>query len=167
MNAAQYHELSDVFRTRPKLLRFLHAWNKITTALFYAAYALLLALIVLQKPLDVAFLAYATIALGLGFALVTVLRKVINAPRPYEALDIDPLIKKDTQGQSFPSKHTYSAFAIATCWWFFWWPGGLILTLVALDIAAIRVVGGVHFPRDVIWAAAIGIAVGLTGFLFV
>lgn len=167
MTADQYRELSDVFRTRPKFLKFFHAWNKITTATFYFAYALLLALIVLRQTADAAFLTYAILAPGFGFVLVSALRKAINAPRPYEVLDIDPLIKKDTVGQSFPSKHTYSAFVISVCWWFYCWPVGLVLTLIALDIACIRVVGGVHFPRDVIWAAVIGLAFGLVGALFI
>ena len=53
---------------------------------------------------------------GVAFAAVTLFRKAVNAPRPYETLGIDPLIEKDTAGRSFPSRHTFSLFMIAATW---------------------------------------------------
>ena len=47
------------------------------------------------------------------FALVTVLRAALDWPRPYAAHDIDPILVKERQGKSFPSRHVSSAVIIA------------------------------------------------------
>lgn len=50
---------------------------------------------------------------AVSFAVMSAARAVINAPRPYEAERIDPLIPKDTHGKSFPGRHVFSAAIIA------------------------------------------------------
>ena len=102
----------------------------------------------------------------ISFVLVTVVRQVINAPRPYEVFDAQPSITKDTRGHSFPSRHTFSIFVIgitylASCSSPV--PGAIVLALGCV-LATLRVVGGVHFPRDVISGALLGIASGFVGF---
>ncbi len=49
----------------------------------------------------------------LGFVTLTIVRRIINRPRPYEVDGIPPLIEKDTSGKSFPSRHVFSAYMIA------------------------------------------------------
>lgn len=101
---------------------------------------------------------------AVSFVALSALRAKLNRPRPYEMSDIDPLIRKDTSGKSFPSRHVFSAAVIACALlWLNPWLGvtGFIAT-VALGIT--RVVGGVHFPRDVIAGALLGVACGIIGF---
>ena len=45
-----------------------------------------------------------------------------------------------------------------------WMPGGILFLILGVLLAVIRVIGGVHFPRDVAAGAAIGILVGILGF---
>ena len=99
------------------------------------------------------------------FVLATVLRMAINAPRPYERYSIQPLFEDDTRGKSLPSRHTASAFAIACA--FFWLNPivGAIALVVAVAIAVLRIVGGVHFPRDIAAAIALAAACAAIGFL--
>ena len=101
-----------------------------------------------------------TVVPAAGFLLVSLLRRAANAPRPYEALDINPLIHKDTQGRSFPSKHVFSSFCIASCWTAWCMPAGCALLAAACCVAVVRVVGGVHWPRDVAAAALLGLVCG-------
>lgn len=86
-----------------------------------------------------------------GVIFITVLRKLINRPRPYEALGFIPFLKyKEGKGQSFPSRHTASAFLIcAACFYIFTWLG-VITLVIAVFIALSRFVSGMHYPSDII-----------------
>lgn len=166
MDAASYEKISAPFRGADSRVSMLRIVDKVLEALFYAAYALLIIIVAVNAlgtgmPLWQDSLLVSSLAVPfVGFVFVTILRKLVNAPRPYEALDIDPLIKKDTVGQSFPSKHTFSSFIIALCWMRVSFAAGIVLLVAALAIAGIRVIGGVHFPRDVIGAALCAFAFG-------
>lgn len=103
---------------------------------------------------------------ALGFSLVSWLRQSLNQPRPYEAWPIEPLIAKDTVGQSFPSRHVFSASVIGTVALLNQpFLGGLIL-LVAAVLAVLRVLGGVHYPKDVAVGFVLGILLGLPVFFW-
>ena len=99
------------------------------------------------------------------FVIATLLRAAINAPRPYETYSISPILEADTKGKSLPSRHAASACVIACA--FLWLNpiAGIICWIAAIAIAALRVIGGVHFARDVIAAAALAIAFAAIGFL--
>ena len=98
------------------------------------------------------------------FVSVTLLRYFINRARPYEVLDIDPLIKKNKSGQSFPSRHAASVFIIAMAFLYIQTKIGIIMLILAAVIGVTRVLAGVHFVRDVVGGAAIGIIAGILGF---
>lgn len=187
MNAETYAALSAPFRGG-RAARALNAADKVLTILFYLSYPLLLVLLAsaggepganarVAEAAGAAATAGASapfhplllpciIAPAIGFALVSLLRRALNMPRPYEALDIDPIIRKDTRGRSFPSKHVFSSFCIASCWMSWCEPAGFALLAAACCIAAIRVVGGVHWPRDVAAGAVLGLVCGTVVWLW-
>lgn len=101
------------------------------------------------------------------FVFITVLRQVINAPRPYETNGIVPLIKKDTVGLSFPSRHTASVFIIAMAYLYVNILLGLVMLIFAILIGLSRFLFGVHFARDVIAGAGISIIIGIISFFIV
>ena len=108
---------------------------------------------------------YAAITLGVPFIAVSVLRKLLSFPRPYELYDFGARIKHG--GGSFPSRHAYSAFAIGSYLCFLEPPLGITVLALGALISAIRVLMGLHFLRDVIAGAAIGILSSLIGgFIF-
>ena len=96
----------------------------------------------------------------MSFLLVSVFRNLYNAKRPYELLEIQPLIHKDKKGKSFPSRHVFSVFVIAMTFLWLCPPAGVVFLVVGVLLALCRVIGGVHFPRDVIAGALAGIAAG-------
>ena len=98
---------------------------------------------------------------GMGFLAVSFIRKRINAQRPYEKFGIEPTLKKDKKGCSFPSRHAFSAAVIAVNVGVVWLPFGIVLGIVALAIATLRVILGVHFIKDVAFGLLCGVAVGL------
>ncbi len=85
---------------------------------------------------------------------------------PTSAAPIAALIARDGAGKSFPSRHAFSAFAIAASWFAASAPVAVVLLVAAVVLAICRVLGGVHFPRDVVVGALIGSVTGaLAAFL--
>lgn len=129
-------------------------------AIVYVSYPLMLVCLFLTgSPLLLRSILVPTA----GFLICTVLRRWINAPRPYEALNIPSITHKDTIGQSFPSRHAACGAVIAvTALWSL--PGlGWMLLAVSLLIPVSRVLAGVHFIRDVLAGWLLGAAVGFIG----
>lgn len=135
--------------------------NNVITHLIYTIYPIVLALLLFyENPL---FLRALLVPLT-SFMLVSLFRNYINTPRPYEVYDHEPIISKHSKGKSFPSRHAFSAFVIATTLFFVSKALGIFLIIVSGGLAVLRVVGGVHFKRDVIAGALIGILSGIIGF---
>lgn len=162
MTAEQYNRMAAPLRARPALVAALRGVNSALTLVGYVTYPLLLILLAVHG--DFALLARCILVPGIMFAAVTAARKVYNAPRPYEVLAIDPLIVKDTRGCSFPSRHAFSLFMIGFCWLSALPAAGVVLLVLAVMLAAVRVLGGVHFPSDVIAGALIAFVAWLVGF---
>lgn len=160
MNAEQYEALSRPFRAHPAALRVLKDVNDGLKYLCYVLYPVLLVLLALHEPAELlrAILTPAVLFVGLS-----AFRRLYDAPRPYEALEIDPLIHKSTKGRSFPSRHIFSIFMIAMCWLAYCVPMGVFLLICGVFMAAIRVIGGVHYPKDVITGALVAILGGIMG----
>lgn len=164
MTASSYEKMTRRLRERPGAGRCIGRCNKILTAVTYAGYALLL---ITEFFADRAEFWRVFLVPAAGFAAVTIFRKLCNAKRPYEVLEIEPLICRDKKGESFPSRHAFSIFMIAMAAGFLRPAAGILYLCLGVLLAVIRVVGGVHFPRDVIAGAAIGICWGLIGFYII
>lgn len=135
--------------------------NHLITYSVYTIYPLVLIFLIYNR--DARFWR-VLLAPAISYVLVSLFRNYVNAPRPYEVTDNIPIIKKDTKGNSFPSRHVFSVFVIASTLYFISEPLGIILMLAGCILAVLRVIGGVHFPRDVIAGAIIGILSGILGF---
>lgn len=165
MTDLHYETLARWFRENPNAILWLRLLNKGLTLLGYLAYPLLLIMVALAGAWGA--LVRFIVVPALGFAALSVFRSFYNAPRPYEVLPIDPLIEKDTIGKSFPSRHTFSLMMIALSWLAWNVPIGIVLILGSLAMAAIRVIGGVHFPRDVVCAIIFALVCALVGYVIV
>lgn len=161
MTREQYQRWSAPFRT-PVRERRLNQANFLLTRLCYLAYPLCLLWLAVHRD---GRAAAALLVPAVSFAAVSVFRHLYNAPRPYELLDIRPLIHKDKRGRSFPSRHVFSVFVIAMTFLWLCPPAGVCFLAVGVLLAACRVIGGVHFPRDVIAGAALGVLAGLAYWL--
>ena len=117
-----------------------------------------------QAALDfMQLIARAILVPGFVFFGGTVLRAKLNFPRPYEQPGFTPLVPKETHGKSFPSRHALSAAVLAAVWCYFYPAAGAAMVVVAAAICVLRVLAGVHFPRDVLAGAALGFALGYVG----
>lgn len=163
MTKETYIRITEPLRNNPKRAAVIHICNRILTGLVFVSYpALLLWLFRNQEQ----SLIKAILVPFDSFIILTIFRFFVNAKRPYEVFDIPPVIAKDTRGRSFPSRHVFSVFIIAMTF-FAVCPvpvlGGVIFVLGIL-LAVVRVLAGVHFPRDVIAGAISGIAAGYIGY---
>lgn len=174
MTAERYAKIYAWFTARPRALRALRALTRALPLVTAAGYAGLLArlawawLRLRQGPAALAQqagaqLVRAVAAPALAFAACTLLRRAINAPRPYETPGFVPLVEKRTKGQAFPSRHAASAAVIAAVWWPVQPAVGAAMTLTAALICATRVLAGAHRIRDVLAGAAFGAACGAAG----
>lgn len=103
------------------------------------------------------------VTLGAPFVIVTLLRKVIKAPRPYEVYDFFDAPPSDKKGNSFPSRHSVSVFAISTLCLFASVPVGIFALALGVILGFCRVALGYHFVRDVVSGGLIGIICSLIG----
>ncbi|WP_444658108.1 phosphatase PAP2 family protein [Caproiciproducens sp. R2] len=127
----------------------------------YCVYPALLAVLAVRR--DERFFKVLLIP-AFAFGAVTVMRKLWNRPRPYEKLGIEPLIPREKKGQSFPSRHVASVTIIAVACWYIWLPIGIAMSVIALLIAVIRPLAGIHFPEDVIAGMVFSLLTGIIGF---
>lgn len=164
MTEEQYARWTAPLRMRPRATAALLAANKALTVAGYVLYPLLIALL---AAFDRTLVVRCLVVPAVAFVALSLFRRAFNAPRPYEALAIEPLIRKDTRGKSFPSRHTFSLFMIALTW-AVWQPvAGAVLAAASAALACVRVLGGVHFPRDVIAGAALAAIAAVVGYLAV
>ena len=140
--------------------------NSVLTKAVYALYPLLLIYLAVYHLTDKepGFVP-ALLVPGISFVLVSIFRSWYDAPRPYEIPGAEPpLIKKDAPGKSFPSRHIFSIFVIAVTFFWVWPVPGILIGIAGVLLAWSRVAGGVHFPRDVVAGALIGVFSGVIGY---
>ncbi|MCD8232682.1 MAG: phosphatase PAP2 family protein [Clostridiales bacterium] len=161
MQKSFYDNLARPYETDTHKKRRLIRTNDIVSRAFYIAYPVLLVILALQR--DERLLRVILVPL-LSFLAVTVFRRLVNAPRPYEMWNSPPLIPKDTKGNSFPSRHVFCVFIIAMAAGYICMPAAIIMMAIGVFLAIIRVIARVHFVKDVIAGAVIALVLGWIGF---
>ncbi len=106
-------------------------------------------------------LAASTLAMGVGVAVFSSLKRICKRPRPrFAALTAPDMF-------SFPSGHTITAFAISVSLFHYYPAASPALLTAAAAIAASRILLGMHYPSDVAAGAVIGSALGYGGYLVI
>lgn len=162
MNRKNYEKTTSFFKNNKianAVLKFIY---KVLPLAIFIAYPLLL-IRVWSSGIEM-FLKALLVPAGV-FALVTVLRVIINEQRPYEKYGISPVFVKDTRGKSMPSRHTASAFIISMTILSINTVAGIVYLVMSCLITASRVLAGVHYIRDVVVGMIISVAIGIV-FLF-
>ena len=159
-----YGHVASNIENKPFLLRLLRAFNRFMTVVMPMIYLTLLATTYLQQGLGKQVLIYVFIPAS-GFVILSFLRKKINAPRPYEEWDIKPLLDRDSPGQSMPSRHVFSATIISMACMHASLPIGMICLTLSAFLGLVRVLGGVHYPKDVVVGYICALVWGVIFFL--
>ncbi len=163
MSKETFIKMTGPFRRNAYMARSLHIINEILSKTIMLAYPVLIIYLFVVNKLQ----CFTNIVVPfLGFVFVTIFRKVFNRQRPYEKFDMPPVIPKEKKGQSFPSRHVFSAFIIACAFYLNspLWMIGAALFVFAFIIAVIRVVAGVHFISDVLVGALFAVGFAYIGF---
>src|SRR5699024_2320852 len=121
--------------------KIINLLNRLITVPIYCLYPLILIFLIYTH--DERFWR-TLLAPAISFVLVSVLRNYINAPRPYEVSGVKPIIDKDTKGKSFPSRHVFSIFVIATTLYFIFKPLGIFLMVAGVLLAILREIVRAH-----------------------
>ena len=170
MTKENYIKMTRPFREHAELAKGIHMANKLCTMTMYAAYPMLLVyLFFFAKYSSYFSFQKALLVPGISFVLLSVFRSWVNRPRPYEKFGVPPVIKKDTKGHSFPSRHVFSATMIAMTFLLMspWSWLGVLFLLLSLALAVVRVVSGVHFISDVIAGIAVAVIAAVFGYLLI
>lgn len=155
-----YRRITGPLIQHPWLIHGLRWLNRAIVVGMYVSYILLLLWVALfaggiNELLPLVFIP------GAGFVLLSLIRNHLNYPRPYEEWPIKPLITRKGGGDSLPSRHVFSATVIAMSVMSVSRVFGLILLTLAVILAIVRVIGGIHYPRDVIAGFFCGLACGI------
>ena len=161
MTKEQYMKITEPLRKNTRRTKQVRMLNSILTKVVFLAYPIYLAVLLLERD---PWLARAIIVPLDSFLILTFVRYLINAPRPYEKFGVPPVLEKDTKGKSFPSRHVFSVFVIAVTVFCSYPAFGILLGIIGIGIAVIRVAGGVHEPKDVVVGAFVGILSGVIGY---
>ncbi len=165
-NYQEWHDhIAGNIGNKPFLLSLLRTFNRFMTVVMPIIYLTLLATIYLQQGLGKQVGIYLFIPAS-GFVILSFLRKKINTPRPYEKWDIKPLLDRDSPGQSMPSRHVFSATIISMACLHASLTMGMICLTLSAFLGLVRVLGGVHYPKDVVVGYICGLVWGVIFFLF-
>ena len=159
-----YDKRKSSLLRHPQLLQLMRVFNRMMTVLMPLAYLTLLGANFVAKGIGKDLSVYILVP-ALGFVLLTLVRKWINQPRPYETWGIIPLLDKDSSGNSMPSRHVFSATIISMACLHANLPAGLILLVLSALLGLVRVLGGVHYPKDVLVGYACGLLWGILFFM--
>ena len=144
-----YERVRPFFVTHPYYLSLLKWTNRLVTLLMPLLYFYVLWAVYLKATKTWIVLAYLLVP-AIGFIVLSVIRKRMNWPRPYELGTFPPLLNREGKGRSMPSRHVFSAAIISTV---AWGVNPLLSFLglsLALLLAGVRVLAGLHFVRDVV-----------------
>jgi len=129
----------------------------------YAPYLLIIAALFLgmkekNQRRKIVYFSVLALSILLSHGVFTqTIRYFYYYPRPYVALDFEPLVSHDSVG-SFPSGHATFYFALAFGIFYFKRRAGIWFLSVAALMGIARIYAGVHWPLDIVSGAVIGAA---------
>ena len=160
-----YNHIAGKIENKPIFLSLLRTFNRFMTVVMPIVYLTLLVATYFQEGLGKQIWMYFFVPAS-GFVMLSLLRKKINAPRPYEVWEIVPLLDRDSPGQSMPSRHVFSATIISMACLHASLTMGMICLTLSAFLGLVRVLGGVHYPKDVVVGYICGLVWGVIFFLF-
>ena len=149
MTKEQYIKITEPLRSNQERAKRVTSLNHMLTALVFCVYPLYLFMLFTDKN---PWLWRAILVPAVSFVGLSVVRKIINAPRPYEKFDMSPVLEK------------FSVFIIAMTIFYEHSGAGVLLGIIGLLLGIVRVLVGVHEPKDIIVGALAGIVCGIVGY---
>ncbi len=145
-----------------KLFRILRAISHLTSGFAFVLFCFITLRTLISSPIAALKL---TAIIGGAYVVVSLARWLIDAPRPYEIYGFYDTPPKNRKGLSFPSRHSFLVFAIATVAAPTAPISAAFLAILGVLLAASRVLSGIHFIKDVTVGALSGIISSIIGLL--
>jgi undecaprenyl-diphosphatase len=94
------------------------------------------------------------------------IRFFYHRPRPFLIHELHQLIPKNVSIESFPSGHSAFFFAMATAIYFYnkKWGVGFFIAAILMNVS--RIIGGVHYPSDILGGMVVGVIIASIVFFF-
>ena len=148
-----------------KMVAVLKIIDRSSVLLSVASFAFLLYLALMRGVIDAVRLVFVA---AIPFIIISILRMFLKSERPYELVDFSRFSEEPPhrkRGASFPSRHVFSALLIAFLAFEYAWYVGVVCIILGVALAISRVALGIHFTKDVICGAIIGMVSGIIGML--
>ena len=158
-----YERVRPFLVSHPYYLSLLRWVNRLVTLLMPLLYVYVLWSVYLENSKRWEVLAYLLVPAS-GFILLSVIRKQINWLRPYEIGMLPPLLDREGKGSSMPSRHVFSAAIISIVAWGVNPILSILGLSLALLLAGVRVLAGLHFVRDVVVGFVVALLWGIVSF---
>ena len=110
------------------------------------------------------------LAAAIPFLIVSTARHIIDGKRPYQVYDFLEFTEKNPGrklGESFPSRHVFSAFLISGLTFSILPVLGIVSAIAGGVLAFCRIFLGIHFIKDTVFGALIGIMSAVLGLLII
>ncbi len=161
-----YEKNAAFLDSRNVAKKALPIFDKLLTASFFVAYAILCIFVIVTEVSAVQTLPVFFAPL-LGLLVASILQLFVDRPRPYseQGAGITPLVEKKTQGLSFPSRHLTCATVIATACLPYIAPLGIFLYFLSVLLLYTRFSLGLHYPADLLAGGVLGCVCGAFVFL--
>lgn len=159
-------EYIEAVYSRPRAVTALTLISRALVALTAAVFVFSAAVLLLDEwTVGCAYIFFT----GVPFVAVSLVRAVINSARPYEVyLMPEGFIGTGRRsGRSYPSRHVFSSFVIGVMSFAVHPILGILLLLFGVCLGACRVLLGIHFIKDVLAGALVGVFSGTAGMLIV
>lgn len=143
-----------------KSVRALRISSAVSSILIALSYFAVLYLAFVQNRLEALYVVCMT---AIPFFIVSLFRRLFDAPRPYEIYDFYKEKPKEKKGRSFPSRHVFSGFIIASVAFVYSLPLSLLALALSVLLAVSRILLGIHFIRDCVCGALIGVIAAVIG----
>ena len=164
MTEGQYARLLRFWRKTPVREKWGCWMVKLLPPAFFCVYGAELAVLFRRYGAGRELLG-TILAPALALFTSSLLRRLVDRPRPYARYNIRPLVDKAARGRSFPSNHTSSAFVLAVTAFRLSAAWGIVMLALALLTGFSRVSAGLHWPSDTAAGAVLGLTFGIVGLL--
>ena len=145
MGEVFYVKLNKFMLNHKNFSKTVLLFNKTVTLLIYVFYPALLIFLFKIKFNNILQMVLVPL---ISLIILSVMRKAINFPRPFERFNITPLCRCK-KGCSMPSRHTFCIVIIALSSFLVNTVLGSIIVFLGVILAVCRVLLGVHTIRDV------------------
>lgn len=164
INKKQFINTTTAIKNNKTLYNVIKFLYKFLPLVLFLGYPIMV--IYLVALWDLRFIKVLTIP-AVTFLAVTVMRILINRPRPYEKYSFTPVFPKDTKGKSFPSRHTASAFIISYAFLYICPVLGVVSMVISAFLSLLRPIVGVHYVSDILGGFLVSSLLGIVFFFII